>query len=327
MKKLMRTVIFAVIGIFLCNTLHSQQTYTQADAATLYNQSIQIMKTDLSAAIDLVDSCLKICAIVGDSAIEIQTRAEQFLCDLQLRYSSQLYYTDKKINEALISTKKAIQISEKYKNESIKEKSEKLLAQIYTSLGNNYFKEKAFEKAIVAFDSALILNPELYKMALNKALVYKAMNKPTEFGNTIDEYIELAAKKNDTAQVSFAKKQAIDYFRALGSKANSANKLNDAIELLNKALVYGEDKDVYYYLSDVYNKQKKYNEAINAAEKGLALETGNAEAKAKFYYSLGVAQLGKGLKDEACESFKNAMYGQFVQAAKAQRINNKCDQK
>jgi hypothetical protein len=33
-----------------------------------------------------------------------------------------------------------------------------------------------------------------------------------------------------------------------------------------------------------------------------------------------------GKKDKACEAFKNAAYGQFAQAAKAQMVNNKCGQ-
>jgi hypothetical protein len=60
------------------------------------------------------------------------------------------------------------------------------------------------------------------------------------------------------------------------------------------------------------------------AQKGLDMETGAAEAKAKFYYQLGVAQAGKLENAKACESFKNAMYGAFLEASKAQRTNLKC---
>ena len=63
---------------------------------------------------------------------------------------------------------------------------------------------------------------------------------------------------------------------------------------------------------------------LEYAQKGLDLETGDAEAKAMFYYQLGVAQVGKGDTAAACESFKNAVYGPFAEAAKAQRTNLKC---
>jgi hypothetical protein len=54
------------------------------------------------------------------------------------------------------------------------------------------------------------------------------------------------------------------------------------------------------------------------------METGAAEAKAKFYYQLAVAQAGKGQTAEACASFKNAVYGPFAEPAKAQMKNLKC---
>ena len=115
------------------------------------------------------------------------------------------------------------------------------------------------------------------------------------------------------------------YFRAAGSQANQAENLEEALTMLNKASKYGEDKDLYYYFADVYNKQKNFDKGIESAQNGLALETGDAEAKAKFYYQLAVAQAGKGQTAEACASFKNSLYGPFEEASKAQRKNLKCE--
>ena len=52
--------------------------------------------------------------------------------------------------------------------------------------------------------------------------------------------------------------------------------------------------------------------------------TGAPEAKAKFYFQLALAQAGKGETAEACETFKNAMFGQFAEPSKAQRTILKC---
>lgn len=320
----MKRLIFLLLACFIISISQGQNEVSEVDAANLYNQSIQLMKTDISAAIEALDSCLKICNLVGDSAIEIRFKAEQFLCDLQLRNTTNLFYTEKKINEAKLAAFKTISIAEKYQSEEVQDKSKKLLGQIYSVIGANYFKEKAYNKAIMAFDSALLFNSSLYKSLLNKALAYRALNNVDDFGKSIDEFITEANKYNDTVQIANAKKTAMEYYRSSGSKANAGNKLADALKYLNKALEYGEDKDVYYFLSDVYNKQKKYDNAIEAANKGLNLETGDSTAKAKYYYSLGVAYLGKGNKNEACAAFKNAAFGQFAQAAKAQMTNNQC---
>ena len=94
--------------------------------------------------------------------------------------------------------------------------------------------------------------------------------------------------------------------------------------MLNKAAKYGDNKDLFYYFADVYNKQKNFSNGAEYANKGLTLETGDAEAKAKFYFQLGLAQEGKGQIPEACASFKNSMYGAFAEPSKVQRTNLKC---
>jgi len=69
---------------------------------------------------------------------------------------------------------------------------------------------------------------------------------------------------------------------------------------------------------------KNFDKAMEYAKRGLDLETGAAEAKAKFYFQLGEAQSGKSLTTEACASYKNSVYGPFAEAAKAQLKNLKC---
>jgi tetratricopeptide (TPR) repeat protein len=326
MKIMKRLFSILFCGVIFISSYAEDQKFSEVDAALYYNQSIQLMKTDLPSAIKTLDSCLMVCNILGDSALETRLKAEQFKCDLYVRYLSNVYYNEKNPAKAIIVGKQAIETCEKYQNADMASKSKKIMSQAYSSLASTFFSAKNYDKALVAFDSSYFYNPESYKMLLNKAIIYKIQTNTDSFERNINKYIELAAKVNDTAQVAKGKAMALEYFRSEGSKANAKNKLNDALELLNKALFYGNDKDTYYFLSDVYNKLNKFDEAIENAQKGLALEKGTAEDKAKYYYSLGVAYLGVGKKDEACTAFKNAMYGQFIQAAKAQRINNKCAQ-
>ena len=162
--------------------------------------------------------------------------------------------------------------------------------------------------------------PSIY----NKALIYKGLDIAPKFTESIDLYIEKLKPAGDTVKIEQARKIARDYFRIAGGKANQANKLADALNSLNLASKYGVDKNIYYQFANVYNKQKKFAVAAENAQKGLALETGTPEDKAKFYYELGSAQAGKGETANACESFKNSMFGPFLQASKAQRTNMKC---
>jgi tetratricopeptide (TPR) repeat protein len=191
-------------------------------------------------------------------------------------------------------------------------------------MGTELFAKKDYNNALLAFDSLLVINPGYPSAIYNKALVFRSQNNATGFEENIDLFIEKMKSGNDSVKVKQASKLALEYFRASGSQANQAEKLDDALALLNKAAKYGDDKDLFYYYADVYNKLKNFDSGAEYAQKGLALETGTAEAKAKFYFQLGLAQAGKGQTADACASFKNAMYGPFVAPSKAERTNLKC---
>ena len=318
-----RNQLLAIIFVIASFTGAYSQTYYN-DAAGKYNEGIGLMKTDVVSAIGTFESCIQICDQVGDSAVSLREKATGVLADLYFQKAYKIYSVDKLPFEALQATKQALAVAQKYNIEKTKEKSNKFLVQLYGITGSSYFKDKAYDKAIVAFDSALIINPEYISAIFNKSLVYKAQENADMFGKTIDIFIEKVTKLNDTVQLAKAQKLALDFYRIAGNKANQNNKLADAITLLNSSLKYGTDEDVFYALSNVLNKQKKFDDALSYAEKGLALEAGAPEAKAKFYYEIAVAQVGKGMNTEACQSFTNAKYGQFVEASKAQMTNLKC---
>lgn len=314
LKKLAGCVVLAVIFTGL-------NAQTRNEAVQAYNEGVGLMKTDVQGAINSFEKSIQMSEQVGDSAADLKEKSIAVLPDL---YYQQAYkfYTDKNISAAITASKTTVSIAEKYQNVKTKDRAITLLTQLYMLQGSNYFKTNENDKAISAFDSALIVNPDNYKALLNKALVYRKIDNGALFGETIDKFLEKSV--NDTAQTSQAKKLAVDYYRLAGAKANQANKTDEALNNLGKATKYGEDKNVYYQLANIYNKQKKFEEAGVNAQKGLDLETGSAADKAKFYYELAVSLAGKGDKDNACTNFKNALYGPFLTPSKAQMTNLKC---
>jgi tetratricopeptide (TPR) repeat protein len=308
----------AAIAVII-NTGISAQTKT--DAINALNKASEMMRTDQVSAIEPFESCIKICDQVGDSAKDIKEKAVKVLPGCYYKKAYNIYKLDKKIQESLEVCKKGIKIAEKYNNSSIKESFQKLMAQEYVEIGATYIKNNENEKALSEFDSALTIKPNNINALLNKASVYQKMGNTSKFTESIDLCIE----KGDSTQIKQANKMALTYFRSSGVKANLANKLTDAVTLLNTSFKYGIDKDVYYQLANVFNKQKNYTEAAINAQKGIEKDSVSApEAKAKFYYELAVAQSGKGETDNACSSFKNALYGQFLEPSKAQMTNLKC---
>lgn len=309
--------LFILIGV----DLNGQ---TRSDVIKVFNEGAQAVKTDLNAAISAFENVVVLSDKVGETCNDLKQKAVQVIPGLYVRLATAAVTEKKPAQEIINASKAAAAMAEKYDNATAKENAGKLLVQGYYNMGIEFFTNKDYDNAVLAFDSLLAVNPEYSAAIYNKALIYRSQNNATAFEETMDLFIEKVKSTNETEKVNQASGVALEFFRAAGSQANQAENLDEALALLTKAAKYGDDKDLFYYFADVYNKQKNYDNGIEYAQKGLDLEAGDAEAKAKFYYQLAVAQAGKGQNSEACASFKNAMYGAFAEASKAQRTNLKC---
>jgi len=315
----------AGILILVLSLTYNLNAQDKNEAINLFNQGVEQMKANDPKALETFEQCVAICEQIGDSANDVKSKAITVIPDLYYKKAYNLLMTDKKVNESLQASKDALQVAEKYQDPNIKENVERLMIQAYSTMAQGYITSKENAKAVEAFDSILIINPNHTASLYNKALMYRGLDNATEFTETIDLYISKIKESGDSTKIEQANKVARDYFRVAGGKANQANKLTEALQNLNTALKYGSDNNVHYQLASVYNKQKKFELAAQNAMKGLDLDAAaTQEGKAKYYYELGTAQAGLGKTSDACESLGNAMFGPFLQAAKAQRTNLKC---
>ncbi len=288
----------------------------------VYNLGAKAAQSNVDSAIIYFENAISIADKLGESANDIKQNTVKVLPGLYLKSATAMYTAKKPDTDVIRTAKKAAASAEKYGNQGVKENAAKVLQQSYNRMAGEYFKTKDYDKALATFDSVLSVNPDYVAAMYNKALIYRAQGNSDALEQTVDQYLaKLPAGDEKATQAS---KMSLEYFRAAGSKANQANQLDQALNFMNKAAKYGEDKDLYYYFADVYNKQKNFDKGAENAQKGLGLETGTADAKAKFYFQLALAQEGKGQTAEACESFKNAMFGAFAEPSKAKRTNLKC---
>jgi tetratricopeptide (TPR) repeat protein len=318
MKNL--TVVFFASALIFTN-INAQE---RNDVIKVYNEGAKSMQTDLPAAIQAFESVITISEQVGESADDLKQKAMQVLPGLYLKSANNVVKENKSVAEIVQAAKVAVAATDKYGTATHKETAKRLMVQAYNIMGTNYFTEKEYENALLAFDSLLIVDPDYSNAIYNKALVYRSQNNSEAFEEAIDLYLSKLAPGTDDERSKQASAMALEYFRAAGSQANQAENLDEALLLLNKAAKYGDDKDLFYFFADVYNKQSKFDSGVEYAQKGLEMETDDAEAKAKFYFQLGLAQAGKGQTAEACASFKNSLYGPFAEPSKAQRTNLKC---
>jgi tetratricopeptide (TPR) repeat protein len=320
--KVMRNVAgILFVSAIICTNLNAQE---RNDVIAVYNEGAKAMQTDIEAAIQAFEKVVTLSDQVGETADDLKEKAIKVLPGLYFKTAYNNLNEKKPATEIIKSAKRAAAAAEKYKSESNKENADKVLVQGYYTMGTEFFAAKDYENALLAFDSLLLINPGYLTAIYNKALIFRTQDNSEAFEGTIDSFLgKLESGKNDEMGKQ-ASALALEYFRAAGSQANQANNLDEALVLLNKAAKYGDDKDLFYYFADVYNKQENFDGGAEYAQKGLALETGDAEAKAKFYFQLALAQKGKGDTTDACASFKNAMFGAFAEASKAERTNLKC---
>ena len=319
MKLIIMTVL--VISFIPGSRLNAQE---RNDVIQAYNEGAKLMQTDLSGAIKAFENVVSLSEKVGETSNDLKEKAVKVLPGLYVKAASAAVSEKKPGIEIVRAAKAAEAAAEKYGNQTGKENARKVLVQGYYKMGTDFFTAKDYEKALLSFDSLLVINPDYTSAIYNKALVYRSQNNAAAFEETIDTFLEKMKGENNAERAKKASTLALEYFRAAGSQSNQADKPDESIGYLTKAAKYGDDKDLFYYFADVYNKQKNFDKGADYAQKGLALETGTADAKAKFYFQLGIAQAGKGDTANACESFKNAMFGPFAAPSKAERTNLKC---
>jgi tetratricopeptide (TPR) repeat protein len=322
MKFMRKTAGILVVSAIIGTSLHAQD---RNDVIKAYNEGAKSAQTDVPAAIKAFEDVITLSDKIGESAADLRQKAVQVLPGLYIKVAVAAMNEKKPVTEIMTTAKTAVKVAEKYGNQTHKDNASKIMVQAYNTMATTYFSQNDFQNALAAFDSLLMINPGYINAIYNKALIYIKQNNATAFEQTIDSYLERVKAANDEQKVKQASTMALEYFRSAGSKANQAEKSDEALALLNKAAKYGDDKDLFYYFADVYNKQKNFDSGAEYAKRGLDLEAGDAEAKAKFWFQLGIAQAGKGQTTAACASFKNSTYGAFAEASKAERKNLKCE--
>jgi tetratricopeptide (TPR) repeat protein len=304
-------------------TAFSLSAQERADVIKTYNDGVKQIQTNIDSAIISFNNVIQMADKIGESANDLKQNAIQALPGLYLKSATNKYSAKKPASEIARAAKQAVASAEKYNNEQVKESAKNVLVQAYNRMGTEFFGKKDYDNAVAAFDSVLSVNPDYLAAMYNKALIYRTQGNADSLEKTVDEYLSKLPASDD-AKKKQASQLALEYFRAAGSQANQEDKLDDALNLLNKAAKYGDDKDLNYFFADVYNKKKEFAKGAEYAQKGLDMETGTADAKAKFYFQLGLAREGEGKTEEACAAFKNAMFGPFAEPSKAKRTNLKC---
>ncbi|MFN8239441.1 MAG: tetratricopeptide repeat protein [Bacteroidales bacterium] len=270
-------IILLLLGMVFIAEAQDRNAVIQA-----YNEGAKAIQTDAPAAIKAFENTIALADKVGESAADLKQKAQAVLPGLYQKVAAAAINEKKTTPEVLSAARAAMKVSEKFGTQAQKDNALKIMAQAYGVAGSAYFSKNDYANAIAAFDSVLAINPASVGTIYNKALVYMKQNDAKSFGQTIDTYISKVKEANDEAKVKQASTLALGYFRGEGSKANQAEKLDDAIANLDKAASYGEDKDLYYYYADVYNKKKTLTRVLKMPTRDWLLRQVHLRQKPSF---------------------------------------------
>ena len=321
-KGLIRSTILILVLLGWVGNIVAQNI---SEAQTAYNEAITNATENPKAAIESMKTCIELCGKIGVEAEDLKVMAEIKIPELYYNLAG-TFAKEKDYDKAITTFNEAIQIAKQYRNDEVISRSNNALMQLYSS--NAYaIRGEEPEKAIELCNKALAIDSNAYTPWLVLSQIYKAANEDEKFEQAIDKCIEVSTTAKDTRNLKQAQKQGRDYFLSKGAKVVAGNKFADGVPLLEKVIKFDSTStDAYYYLATANNGLQQWDKAAESANKGIELDNGTPEQKARYFFALGNALKGKGDKENACAAFKNALYPPFEESAKyAIEVELKCN--
>jgi tetratricopeptide (TPR) repeat protein len=288
----------------------------------IYNEGNQALKNnDFELAIQKYEKSIEMGEKLGEEGEMIVMNSMAQLPSLYYRLGIS-DYKEKNIDKAIDELEKAIKFGKEYNDPETVIKSEDVIPQLYYARGNDLYKNAKFQEALISFKLASDLDPNYSRAFYGMGLTYNKMSDTKNMKEAFETAQNLAKAQNDDRVYNMVNNNAKKLLQAKGARKLQAEDWNGALMCLDASLTFDpENADTYYYMALASNGLKKWDDAIKAAQDGLDLsKDSNPEYKAKFYYEMGNGYKGKGQNSQACEAFKNAKHGRFVETAEYELI-------
>ena len=152
-----------------------------------------------------------------------------------------------------------------------------------------HHKLRQYEQALKCYDRAIKLDPRYPYVYYNKAITLAAMGRLDEAIKFYDKTIRLDPK------------YGLAYINK-GEKLNSLGRYEEAVKTLKIAVQYDKHERAYFGLGKALLALRRNKEALKEYQRGLALESRNAEA----WKSAGEAAFRAKLFDVAAAAYKRS---------------------
>ena len=290
---------------------------TMDDVVNKFNAAAELVNSDAASAASLLQESIELANKVGPEADELRLMAENQLPAVYFRLGTE-QQRNENTDAALESFHKSLDLGLEYNDPNTVAKAQNILGRLYLSQGNNAYRAGENEKAIELLNKSVEFDAENTRTWLLKGLAHRKLEDLDNMITSMDQAIAAAEKEDDAQLKGTAEKSVRDYLAIRANKSIQGNRASEALNYLNTAVNYGEEAQTYFLLTLAHNSLQQWDNAVNAAEKALALEVDDAGEKAKIYFEMGNALREKGNAEAACSAFRNAAHGNYAEAANYQ---------
>ena len=266
-------------------------------------------------AITAFDKCIQITSqLEGEEPeiAELKSVAEKKVTKSHLDYANDLL-KEEKYDLALKHYQKTLELAKEYGQDDYGAKAEKNIPKVYYAKGRNHASEGKYEEAIGLFNKAIEGDPDYAWAYIRKAQAYQELDQPDKMEEAVQQAIEIGKKNDESSAVTTAKKLAYGYFYNNGAKALKTKNYKEAIPQLNKATQYNGSSKLHHYLAISYGQVGDFEKAVEQEKMVIEAMKGESDKDelAKYYYTLGTYYEQLDQKANACDAYKNAVYGDY----------------
>lgn len=221
-------------------------------------------------------------------------------------------------------------IAQQLELDDIVQKIESNLINSFKNAGSADLKEENYEEALAHFDNALEYADDDPGVYHNRGIAYFSMDSTDAALESMQTAIKVGNETGNTRVAGTATKRVRGHFLNIASQALNADNLSSsqittALEALDDMENYVDpNAESLFYRSLALFEQGSHQDAIQRAREGLDMHDGSRSDAAKFYFVIAESQMQSGSQSQACETFKNAAYGDY-QARAEHYLKNECD--
>ena len=316
--KIYFRVVFSAVLMCLASFVSGQSI---TEARDLYNEGgTAVQEGNIELGVQKFEECVKMCEYLYDEeedveAEELMMTVQQSLPKMYLQLA-QSKAKAKDFNSGLDYATKAKESANLVSNDDVATKAADLASKIYYASGYGKYKANKPEDAVADLDKSINEDEKNFKSHLLKVVILKEMGNNAALIEATKSVMAIDTKDPNRKKIIST---TATHFLKEGASAKQSADYDNAIKALNTSLEFdSNNSETYYLLATIYNAQKNWDMAIEAAKSGLSLENSAGDESARFNYELGNAYFGKGDKEQACSAYTKAAVGSYAENANYQ---------